>query len=509
MLQTILWPFSRCTLVMLALVPTTAVFGCERLIGWSAEHAAVTSVEAIPAADGVPTHCRVRGIIETSIGFELLLPDEWNGKFLMGGAGGFVGHLKNQAQNGLSAGPTPLARGYATASTDTGHSAPRLSATWALGDAIARENYAHRGVHLTAQTAKSIIAVYYGHPTQRSYFLGCSNGGREAMISAQRYPADFDGILAMATAFDLPATAAQFVRIQQAVYPDPKDLESPAITPENVDLLAGTVNRKCDALDGVTDGVIDDPRVCAFRVDDLPICEGKAASQCVTPKQRDAIETVLAVLTIDGKQVAPGFPVGGENDPSGWPTWITKQDPVVDVAAPNAQYGFGMQFFKYFIFRDANWDYAEYRFEHWDADTAALRGVLNATDPDLDAFRDRGGKLILAHGWADAGVPAQFSIDYYRRVEDRDRRAKDYARLFLLPGAAHCGGGPGPDRVDWVDTLEQWVELGRAPTTVRATKVDARGNVLRERPICAYPEAARFGGSGGPDPATSYACVAP
>src|SRR6185503_20038380 len=296
------------------------------------------------------------------------------------------------------------------------------------------------------------------------------------------------------------------VRIQQAVYPDPKDLESPAITPDNVELLAGTVNRQCDALDGVTDGVIDDPRICTFRVDDLPMCESKAASRCVTPKQRDAIETVLAGLIIDGKRVAPGFPVGGENDPSGWPTWITKQDPVVDVDAPNAQYGFGMQFFKYFIFRDADWDYAGYRFEHWDADTAALRGLLNATDPDLDAFRDRGGKLILAHGWADAGVPAQFSIDYYRRVEDRDRRVKDYARLFLLPGAAHCGGGPGPDRVDWVDALEQWVEFGRAPTAVRATKVDARGNVLRKRPVCAYPEAARYGGSGSPDLTTSYAC---
>ena len=474
----------------------------------------VTDRPTSPPAFGVQRlkvpHCKVTGTIDGSIGFELLLPNEWNGKFVMGGGGGFVGNVQNQAQDGLSTGPTPLERGYATVGTDTGHTAAITDASWARDDAQARENFAHRAVHRTAEVSKAIAGDYYKHAVDRSYFLGCSRGGGQAMVEAQRYPDDFDGIVAAAPVLDWVGSMGAFVRDQQAIFPNPNDLTSPVITADNRKLLATALKNACDAQDGVADGILSDPPSCKFDPASLPRCTAGPAAECVTDTQLAAIDQVYSGLTIGGERVYPGFPFGGENVPGNWDLWITQTNPpALGPNLPNLHYAFGTQFVKNFVFGDANWSYAGYDFADWPARTAELATLLNATDADLSKFARHGGRLILWHGWSDPALPATRSIDYYNAVATQNPLVRLSARMFLLPGVAHCAGGLGPDRADWLTTLEQWVEKGVAPDQVLMTKNDAQGKTTMERPVCAYPLSARYNGSGDANRAASYTCVGP
>lgn len=453
-------------------------------------------------------HCRITGVIDSSIRFELLMPDAWNGNFMMGGGGGFVGSVQNQAQDGLSAGPTPLERGYATAGTDTGHTGSPVDASWALGDPEAQENFAHRAVHRTAEVSKAIIAEHYGTAIEHSYFLGCSRGGGQAMISAQRYPEDFDGLVAAAPALDWPGVAAGFIQNQQQVFPDPSDLSSPLITPANRSLLADALAASCDADDGVTDGILTDPRGCTFDPSALPRCTAGPADDCLTERQLEAIEAIYSGPRVDGEQVHPGFPFGGETDGGGWDLWATGPPPPgLTPDVPNLHFAFGTQLLKYFVYEDPEWSYAGYTFEDFHDWAEPLASLLNATDPDLSALRDRGGKIILWHGWSDSALTALDSIEYYQSVEQRDAAVRDYLRMFLLPGVGHCGDGPGPDRVDWIGAIERWVEEGEAPD--RLTALDSEDNTVMTRPLCPYPQAAAYDGSGDADEAQSFTCETP
>ncbi|MEO8467596.1 MAG: tannase/feruloyl esterase family alpha/beta hydrolase [Gammaproteobacteria bacterium] len=474
----------------------------------------VTDRPMSPPAVGVQRlkvpHCKVTGTIDGSIGFELLLPNAWNGKFLMGGGGGFVGNVQNQAQDGLSAGPTPLERGYATVGTDTGHTALLTDASWARNDPEARENFAHRAVHRTTEVSKAIAASYYKHAVDRSYFFGCSRGGGQAMVEAQRYPDDFDGIIAGAPVLDWVGAMGAFVRNQQAIFPDPTHLESPVITADNRNLLATALKNTCDAQDGVADGILDDPLSCKFDPASLPRCAAGPSAECVTDAQLAAINQVYSGLTIGGEHVYPGFPLGGENVPGNWDLWITQTNPpALGPNVPNLHYAFGTQFVKNFVFGDANWSYAGYDFADWPARTAELATLLNATDANLSRFAGHGGRLILWHGWSDPALPATRSVDYYNAVATQNPLVRLSARMFLLPGVAHCSGGLGPDRADWLTTLEQWVEKGVAPDQVVMTKNDAQGKTVMQRPACAYPLAAVYTGGGDPNVAASYTCVGP
>ena len=452
-------------------------------------------------------HCKVVGVIDSTINFELLMPDDWNGKFLMGGGGGFVGSVQNQAQDGLSAGMTPLERGYATAGTDTGHTGSGIDASWALNDADAKEHFAHSAVHRTAEVSQAIVANYYGNSIDYSYFLGCSRGGGQAMISAQRYPEDFDGIIAGAPALDWPGIASGFIRNQQFVFPDPDDLASSVITSENRRLLADALRNSCDLIDGVADGVMTDPRTCSFDPVDLPRCEAGPEAECVTDTQLAAIQAIYTGPTVNGVQLHPGFPFGGEMDPGGWDAWITQASPpALPPGTPNLHYAFGTEFAKYFVHSDPGWSYADYTFSNWREQTESLAALLNATDPDLSAFRDTGGKLILWHGWSDSALTALRSIDYFDSVEQQDPGAAEYLRMYLMPGVGHCSGGPGPDRVDWITAIEAWVEDGNAPKQVIASKIDEQDNVSMERPLCPYPQAATYDGDGDPNMAESFSC---
>lgn len=470
----------------------------------------VRITEAAPAAPGgaiTTPHCRVSGVIGREIRFTVWLPDEWNQRFLMGGGGGFVGSVQNQALASLN-------QGYATAGTDTGHDAPGIQAGWALNDLERLVNYGHLAVHRTAETAKAIIRAYYGVEPRFSYFSGCSNGGRQALMLAQRYPEDFDGIVAGAPALDFTHIAAAFIRNIQAAFPGSTAVVNAPITAEALALVQRQVLEACDARDGVRDGVLDDPRDCTFSVASIRRCPRDVpAADCLTAAQRRIFERVYAPTMGGGTRIYAGQPFGDEGEAGGWALWITGPNPSLLATTggrvPSAQFGFGTEFFKYFVFSDSTWDYTRYDLSTWARDTRRTASVLNADNPDLSAFKARRGRLILWHGWSDPALNAISTIDYYGRVQAHDPGAREYARLFLLPGVLHCAGGTGPDTVDWFGAIAGWVERGEAPSQLVARKLDRDGKATRSRPLCPYPERARYRGAGSTDDAASFSCTPP
>ena len=438
-------------------------------------------------------HCRVNGTVGREIRFTLLLPDQWNRKFMMGGGGGFVEGIDNQSVSSVNA-------GYATAGTDTGHQGGVVDARWALDNIERQLNFGHAAVHRVAEVSKAIIRARYNAAPARSYFNGCSNGGRQALMEAQRYPEDFDGIVAGAPAYDFTGLAAQFVKDIQVAFPDKDSLSKPLFPMETLKNVETQIVAKCDAIDGVTDGLMEDPRRCTVDV---------ATLAGLSDQQKKALATIYGEKKLpDGSVIHPAQPVGGEGDTTGgWPLWINGVNPMLmmGLKIPSLRYGFGTEFFKNFVFNDPAWDYLKYDFANYRRDSKLAGSMLNATDTNLDAFKSRGGKLVLYHGWSDAALSANATTKYYEQVQARDAAATDYARLFMLPGVAHCGGGAGPDRVDWYSVIDNWVEKGTAPERIIATKM-VSGKVTRSRPLCAYPLRATYKGTGSIDDEASFTC---
>jgi len=463
---------------------------CAQLTQLRLPDVAIAEAVAVPAGTGAikVAHCRVNGVIGTEIKFSLLMPDDWNHKFLMGGGGGFVGRIDNQAQFVVNA-------GYATVGTDTGHSGGVTDASWALNNEERRINFGYLAVHRTAETSKAIIRSYYGAPQTRAYFSGCSNGGRQALMEAQRYPDDFDGIVAGAPAADFTGIGAQFIKDVRAQFPDPKNL-TPLLSPETMQAVAAQILNTCDALDGVKDGVMEDPRQCKVDVSTLT---GLSAAQMT------ALKAIYAPTRAGGETVFPAQPFGGEGEAAGWPAWITGTQRPGQPPSPSLRYGFGTNLFKYIVFNDPDWDYRTYDLSTWKKDTAKAASWLNATSPDLDAFKARGHKLLLWHGWSDAGLSPLGTIKYYESVMARDKKTGDYVEMFLLPGVLHCAGGPGPDNADWAAAIDSWVESGKAPERIIAQK-GAGANVVRTRPLCPYPQHAVYAGTGSTDQAENFTC---
>ena len=467
-------------------------------------------ITAAAAADPTPaqramgrgTVCRVEGVIGKETRFRALLPDDWNRRFLMGGGGGFVGGVDNQAESAAN-------YGYATVGTDAGHSGSPITARWALDNEERKSSYAANAVHRTAEVTKQLIRAYYGSPPERSYFFGCSNGGREALIEAQRFPEDFDGIVSLAPAIDFAAIAGAFIRNLQAQFPT-GDFSKPAITPENLALIQRKILDACDTRDAVRDSVLDDPRGCNFKVASIAACPNDApAADCLTPTQRAAIEAIYAPVRTPGALPYPGQPFGNEAEP-GWQAWITTITPMALAAtqngAPTIQGAFGTEFFKYLVFGDSTWDYRRYDLSRSAADTKAINSLLSPTNPDLTAFAKRGGKLILAHGWSDPALNPQMTIDYFEAVRRRDSSASRYTRLFMMPGVLHCVGGTGCDTAEWFAVISEWVERGVAPERVVAKKLGTGGSAIRTRPLCAYPRRAAYNGSGSTDDEKNFTC---
>ena len=465
----------------------------------------VTDVrDSVQRSDNVRTpHCRVAGVIGKGAAFVVMLPNRWNQRMLMAGNGGFAGTI--------SRGVFPLSeQGYVTVSTNTGHDeTDGGGARWALNDLERQLDYGHVAVHRTAEVAKVLAKNFYGSEPRFSYFNGCSNGGRQALMEAQRYPDDFDGIIAGAPAAQFTRIGASFMKNLKAVFPDPSYFDKPIVTPANLALVSAKVLDACDIADGVKDGVLDDPRACGFKLASVRSCPAnRAADDCLTTAQRAAVAAIYAP-TLEGSAVLyPGQPFGVEA--AGWPAWITGRDSnmMKSLHVPNLQAMFATEGAKYFAFGDSTWNYSKFRGSFYEP-MKRFANVLDADNPDLTRFAARKGKLILYHGWADPALNPLGTIDYYSKVMARDPNATEYTRLYMMPGVLHCGGGPGPSTVSWLPTVVDWVEKSRAPDQLVATKSDASRKVIRARPLCAYPKRAVYSGQGSTDEAANFACKAP
>jgi feruloyl esterase len=440
------------------------------------------------------SYAQVQGTIGGTIKFELLLPDTWNERFVMGGGGGFVGTVQNSARGSVL-------QGYATVGTDAGHeSPPGISGVWAYTNIEAQVNFGYLAVHRTAETAKALIRMYYGKDAVYSYFSGCSRGGGQAMVESQRFPDDFDGIVSGAPAFNWPGIASLAVTVAQTLYPDPAHLDKPILDRSALEKLQQSIIDQCDEKDGLKDGIVQDPPTAGFDLAKVP---------GLTDEQRKAIAVISGGSHDDKGMLYPGFSPGAEVDPNQWIAWIVGSAPqlIQQSHAPDLMFAFGTQIFKYLIFNDPDWDYSTYHFTNFEKETRLAASFLNATSADLDRLNARHGKMILWHGWADTALPAQATVDYYRQLQKHDPHCADYCRLFMVPGCLHCGGGPGASEVDWLKVMVNWVEHGQAPEKLIASKRD-HGTLVLTRPLFPYPQTAVYK-SGDTNKAESFEAKMP
>ena len=445
----------------------------------------------------VAAFCRVQAEAtpapDSRIGLEIWLPaaSAWNGKLLGIGNGGYSSVLDYPAMaDGLS-------RGYAAVATDQGHQGEDLR--FVTGHPGKIEDWADRAIHVMTEGAKAIVRDGLGRWPSRAYFAGCSTGGFQGMAETQRHPADYDGVIAGAPGYPRLNLSASFLAAWIANH----DEQGREILPRaKLALLNRSAVAACDDLDGVRDGVIGDPRACRFDPAAL-LCKAGDAEDCLTQPQAEAARKVYAgPRNAAGEPIFPGWDPGSEapgGDPSlGWTAYIVGQPEPVR-----------LELWKYWLFGDPSFDWHSFDFDRDLAAASERLPLMNAVSPHLDAFRARGGKLLMYFGWADNVSSARTGIDYYDSVErtvgDRGRM-QDFLRLFLAPGMAHCSGGPGPDRFDTIAALEDWVERGKAPDRLTASH-GIGGQVDRTRPLCPYPMAARYAGTGSTNEAANFTCV--
>jgi feruloyl esterase len=468
------------------------------------------SARAVAADGAAPAHCRVSGVIDPEVAFEVNLPAMWNGRFYMIGNGGHAGEALD-AGNRVSQRNDALQHGFAMAQTNTGHDASKEpGGTFVLSNPQKAIDYAYRAVHVTAATSKEIANRYYGKPVSHAYWNSCSNGGRQGLLEAQRYPADFDGIVANAPWVDQTGFTIGALWNQRA-------LADASVSAEKIALVASSVMKKCDAVDGLADGLIDDPRRCSFAVaKDVASCPaGGDAATCLTPAQAAAIQKVYDGPKSGGKQIFPGFMIGSEAlvagpngvSQSSWSNLILPGQP----GAKPADFSLGEATMRYLVFQPPQPEY-DYKTFDFDRDPALLERwgkIANATDTNLGAFRARGGKLIMTYGWADTILQPLMGVNYYEKaVQANGANGTEFLRLFMVPGMAHCGGGVGPDQNDAVTAVIDWVEKGAAPDKLIAKKI-VNGATTRSRPLCPYPQVARYKGQGSMDDAASFECRTP
>ena len=482
---------------------SSAVFAqtpCEQLKRLAFPDTVITEAALVPAgryvppggpAQGalqVPAHCRIAAVLkptsDSEIGIEVWMPATgWNGKFEAVGGGGWAGVISYGAM------ALAVEDGYATASTDTGHKGG--DAVFALGHPEKVVDFSYRAVHEMTVKAKSFMASFYGRAPRFSYWNGCSTGGRQGLMEAQKYPEDFDGIVAGAPANYQTHLHAWSVAVGMAAL---KDKES-ALTPSDLALLHTAVIAACDGMDGVADGLLNDPRKCHFDPASLR-CRTSASENCLRDAQVEAIRKIYAPLkTQDGKLIFPPLMPGSE---SGWTILAGGPEPV----------GVATGTFKYVARQDAKWDWRNF---DPDRDTALAdsNDRINATNPDLSAFQSRGGKLLMYHGWNDQLIAPENSINYYSSVLEKMGPNQDgWYRLFMMPGMQHCRGGPGPNQFNMMGVMERWRESNTPPAQILASHV-SDNRVDMTRPLCPYPQVAEWSGTGNTSDASNFACRMP
>jgi hypothetical protein len=484
--------------------PAKPKIGCGELRGLTNFELSVLSATVIHAAGDTPEHCRVSVLVPPEINIEVNLPTAWNERLYMFGNGGFAGESFDAA-NRANTRARGLRYGFVTAATDTGHSAASEPGASFAVNRQKLVDFAFRSLHVTAETAKMLLRAYYGEAPVKSYYDGCSQGGRQGLILAQRFPGDFDGILAGAPGLDNTGVMLGRAYWAQALAATP-------IPAAKLKMLSGRIYEQCDAKDGLKDGLIDDPRRCDFRpTRDLPQCAtGSDNENCFTAAQVAAIERVHSDVMSQGKRVFPAWPIGSETvGPNGQSAWIGQQ--INGPNGPGVWTRYGETFLRFMAFPEKDADFPLSRFDI-DKDaprTAALDTILNATDTDLSAFQRRGGKLIMYFGWADPQLNPMMGVEYYEKVAERlGSGTGDFFRLFMVPGMFHCGGGIGTSTFDAATPLVKWVESASAPETIAASRV-VDNKVVRTRPLCPYPRVGRYQGAGSIDEAANFACVKP
>jgi feruloyl esterase len=491
--------------------PAAAATECADLARLALPDTRITTAERLPAGPftppgarqplDVPALCRVAGVVSPAIRFEVWLPERsaWNGRFQAVGGGGLAGIISYPAM------AQAVRAGYTSASTDTGHEAS--DTTW-LADRQRVIDYGFRAIHEMTLKAKALLEEHYGNPAEYSYFNGCSTGGRQGLMEAQRFPDDYDGIVSGA-----PVNTFTHLHIGQ-LWTAHATLKKPgaALTPEDFTLVSETVLEQCDANDGVEDGILTDPRTCSFDPAVLQ-CRSGRTDACLAPEKVEALKHVYqgAVNPRTGAAIYPGLEPGGEGPQPNNPGWSLIMNGREPFAIDNAVIG-GM------TFENPAWDWRTFDF---DSDVelvdAKLYGVLNAVDPDLRDFKARGGKLIVYHGWNDPGVMPKQTLHYYDNVVEHAGKATgsdgqsftdEYLRLFMMPGMGHCRGGAGPDQADFMAAIAAWVEQGRAPERIVARR-EQDGAVVMTRPICPHPQVARYRGRGDANDERNFDCAAP
>jgi hypothetical protein len=484
--------------------------GCGSMGGFKAEEIVRISAATVPASGGVPEFCRIEGVLDPEIAFEVSMPAKWNGRFYMIGNGGHAGEALDDPMR-VSQRNEALKVGFAVAQTNTGHdSRKEPGASFVMSNPRKAIDYAYRAVHLTATTAKAIIGEYYSRPISYSYWNSCSNGGRQGLIEAQRFPEDFDGIVVNAPWLDQTGFTIGAMWNQKALSEAP-------LTAEKMALVADRVMAGCDAIDGLRDGLIDDPRKCDFDpFRDVPACREGDGPDCLTPAQAGTVAKIYGGPVSNGKPFFFGYMPGSEavmpslfggGSGSGWMNVIVSAQP----GGTAADFSLAENTMRYLVHNPPDPDYDCSTFD-FDRDIHMLDAwgkLADAKNPDLSAFRKRGGKLLMTYGWADAILQPMAGVDYYEKaLEKNGPDTPDFFRLFMIPGMPHCSGGNCPDQHDPVTAVVDWVEKGVAPETMLARQVKD-GRVVRTRPLCPYPEVARYSGTGSVDDASSFRCVAP
>jgi feruloyl esterase len=445
----------------------------------------------VAAKDGLPEHCKISATIKptpaSNIGVEYILPTpaNWNGKFLGLGGGGFGGVIREPVfAEGLK-------RGYAEAQTDIGHKESKgpLDGSWAFTadgkpnpDAVS--DYDWRSVKLMTDVGKELVQKFYGEKPKYSYWQGCSTGGREGLLEAQRYPDDYDGVIAGAPVYTSRLQLGGIVRGEAM-----SRMPGSTIPNELYPVINKAVLGACDAQDGLADGYLTDPTKCKFDPAQLACKPGNAANSCLTPAQ---VETVK--LVNKGSSIYPGTQMGGELD------WVNKYNKI------DIDRSIGGQMAKYMVFMDPQYDPLTFDtkrdLKKWDSAQVSKEG--NAENPDVRAFVKRGGKMIVYHGFNDPGPSPLSTLKYVTAAKAKLGKDADKSlRLFMVPGMYHCRGGPGPDSFDALTALESWVEKGVPPASIRAEN-KAKGFT---RPLCPYPEVAKYKGAGNQNDAANFACV--
>jgi len=447
------------------------------------------------AITGLPAFCRYAGVVAPQINFEVWMPTQtWNGRLEAVGNGGLAGSI---SYSDLATG---LLRGFTTVSTDTGHVSS--DTTW-LTNAQQLIDYGSRSIHEMTVRAKTLVKAYYQEPLRYSYFNGCSTGGGQALMSAQRYPDDFNGVLAGSSNWDqTKLRSGGHIWTWFALHETPQSNLSAA----QRTLLTNAAIAKCDAQDGVKDGVVDDPRTCGFDPASLACQPNQDPNTCLSAPQIYAVNKIYA---------------GSRNPRTGeriWPPYLPTSESGWGSHAGATPFGAATTFFRYAVFQNPTFDFLNFNFDTDTAKGEAFAPIVDATSPDLRAFRRHGAKLMMYHGFADPLISPVASINYYGSVVDffgsKDEgeargdgleEVQEFARLFMIPGMGHCGGGPGTDTFDGIGTVQDWVERHVPPSRILASHL-TNGVVDKTRPLCPWPERAVYTGTGSTNDAASFVC---